>query len=220
MMAQESPQPDVRSIDSHNKRKRPDSEPIPPNKRVRLDAALNLTSADDVKTLGSLETKYDVQLHSVISSSKIQKKVTSILRHLAPSSSTEKTKVSILHAKGSDAGKLVSIAEIAKREIGKDKDDQRHWFQYIALGEELKERPRDDGKSVIEETKLGGEDVDDQDDDGDFEVMKTPFERAIERQPLVRGVPILSLFLSRVSIEELKKRYGEQTNAPPIQKSK
>ncbi|KAI0007935.1 hypothetical protein F4779DRAFT_483017 [Xylariaceae sp. FL0662B] len=220
-MSQGSPQIGGRSSDSHNKRKRTSAEPSIPNKRARLDAVLNLTSSDDVKALELVESKYDVQIHSILSSSRIQKKVSSILRHLGPSSSAAKTRVSILHARAADAGKLVSIAEIAKREIAKTNDDRPHWFQHIALGEALKERPRDDGKSVVEETKLGGgRGPNDDQGDSDFEVMKTPFERAIEGQPLLRGVPVMSLFLSRVPIEELKKPYGEQTNAPPIQKAR
>ncbi|KAI0838679.1 hypothetical protein F5Y06DRAFT_41627 [Hypoxylon sp. FL0890] len=199
-----------RAGDSPTKRKRADTNPIPPNKRARLEASLNLSSTEDVKTLQAVESKYEVQVHSIISSSKIQKKVVSVLRHLT-SPPTNKTGVSILRAKAPDAGKLVSIAEIAKRELEKRTDDRCRWFQYIALGEELKEIPRGEGNTVIEETKLG----DAGEDDDDFEIMKTPFQRAIEGQPRVRGVPIMSLFLSRVSIEELKKRYGEQTNADP-----
>ncbi|KAI1418613.1 hypothetical protein F5Y13DRAFT_3387 [Hypoxylon sp. FL1857] len=194
--------------DSPTKRKRADTNPIPPNKRARLEASLNLSSTEDVKTLEAVESKYEARIHSIISSSKIQKKVVSVLQHIT-SSATNKTSVSILRAKAADTGKLVSIAEIAKRELEKRTDSGRIWFQYIALGEELKEIPRGEGNTVIEETKLGGA------DDDDFEVMKTPFQRAIEGQPRLRGVPIMSLFLSRVSIEELKKRYGEQTNADP-----
>ncbi|KAI6089874.1 hypothetical protein F4821DRAFT_43935 [Hypoxylon rubiginosum] len=216
MTAPGNPQKGNQSSDSPTKRKRADTIPNPvhPNKRARLETSLNVSSAEDIRTLQAVESKYEVQVQSVISSSKIQKKVTSILRYLAvpPNgdavSPAQKTRVVVLRAKASDAGKLVSIAEIAKRELGKDNDGEHVWYQYISLGEELKEIPRDDGNTIIEETRLGG-------DDDDFETMKTPFERAIEGQPRLRGVPIMSLFLCRASIEELKKRYGEQTNASP-----
>ncbi|KAI1750774.1 hypothetical protein F4782DRAFT_232796 [Xylaria castorea] len=222
------------------KRKRADTnEPITTNnKRQCLTKSLCLSDTDDAKALDVIDARYEVQLQSVISSSKIQQRVTAMLRHLTPptqsssteSSSTEpppdtatsKTRVSILRAKATEAGKLVSIAEIAKREIeeeqpaGSDGKASR-WFQYIALGEELIQKPRNEGNTIIEETVLGGPNADkrDHDEDDEFEVMKTPFERAIEGRPLVRGVPVMSLFLSRSSIEELKKRYGEQTNVPP-----
>ncbi|KAI4867383.1 hypothetical protein F4820DRAFT_211048 [Hypoxylon rubiginosum] len=218
MTALESPRKDNQSSDSPTKRKRADTVPIPfsSNKRARLETSLNVSSAEDIKVLQAVESKYEVQVQSVISSSKIQKKVTSILQYLsAPPNSdatsiAQKARVAVLRAKASEAGKLISIAEIAKRELAKGKDDGRNWFQYISLGEELKEIPRDDGNTTIEETRLG-----DGEDDAGFETMKTPFERAIESQPRLRGVPIMSLFLSRASIEELKKRYGEQTNANP-----
>lgn len=172
-----------------------------------------------------------------------------MLRYLAPPpqpSSAEptpdtvksKTRISVLRAKSTDTGKLVSIAEIAKREIEKELpvgdsaageagqeqgSKTGRWFQYIALGEELQQKRRAEDNTVIEETVLGGlggdkEDRDEDEDEDeveDFEVMKTPFERAIEGRPLVRGVPVMSLFLSRSPIEELKRRYGEQTNTPP-----
>ncbi|OTB07076.1 hypothetical protein M426DRAFT_318442 [Hypoxylon sp. CI-4A] len=202
-------------IESPTKRKRADTNPIPPNKRAKLETSLNISSSEDIKTLQAVDSKYEVQVHSVISSSKIQKKVTSVLRHLN-SPSTVKTNVSVLRAKASDAGKLVSIAEIAKRELGKQTDPDGNWYQYIALGEELKEIPRSDGNTIIEETKLGGARGGSRDDDDDdFETMKTPFERAIQGQPRMRGVPIMNLFLCRISIEELKRRYGEQTNTLP-----
>lgn len=43
-----------------------------------------------------------------------------------------------------------------------------------------------------------------------FEVMKTPFERVLEEEdrPKVRCMPTLTLYLSRVRIESLKKLYG------------
>lgn len=43
-----------------------------------------------------------------------------------------------------------------------------------------------------------------------FETMKTPFERALdaEGKPKIRGLATLTLYLSRVRIESLKKIYG------------
>ncbi|KAK6950822.1 hypothetical protein Daesc_007347 [Daldinia eschscholtzii] len=208
MNAPRGPQRGNKTTDTSTKRKRADTEPIAPNKKTKLEASLNLSSTEDIKMLQSLESKYDVRVHSIISSSKIQKKVAGILQHLT-NRTTSKTSVIVLRAKAPDTGKLVSIAEIAKRELGKRTDDAHVWFQYIALGEELKEIPRGGGNTIIEETKLGDT------GDDDFETMKTPFERAIEGQPRWRGIPVMSLFLSQVPIEELKKRYGEQTNAEP-----
>ncbi|GAW19744.1 hypothetical protein ANO14919_092330 [Xylariales sp. No.14919] len=227
------------------KRKRSDTsnstEPTSTNnKRQCLANSLCPSSSDDAKVLSAIDTRYEVQLQSVISSSKIKQRVLAMLRHLTPpltSSTVEpttnmvisKTRVSVLRAKATEASKLISIAEIAKREIERERlssggavsEAERRsiigcWFQYIALGEELHKKKREEGNTVIEETVLGGPGPDESghDEDDEFEVMKTPFERAIEGRPLVRGVPVMSLFLSRSSIEELKRRYGEQTNTP------
>ncbi|KAI0110900.1 hypothetical protein GGR51DRAFT_547550 [Nemania sp. FL0031] len=212
---------------------------ITSNKRQCLTSSLCPSNDDDAKILDAIDARYDVQLQSVISSSKIQKRVSAILRHLAqaiPSPSAEspaekgtpKTRVSILRAKATEVGKLISIAEIAKREIEKEQpngdvageaDQERkagRWFQYIALGEELQKKQRVEDNTTIEGTVLGGSGSDGKgDEDDEFEVMKTPFERAIQGRPLVRGVPVMSLFLSRSPVEELRKRYGEQTNTTP-----
>ena len=179
--------------------------------------------------LAELSVKYNVHPASVISSSKIQKKVTSVLRHLTTATAA-KPRVSVLRAKAADAGKLISISEIAKRELAKDQSKDVYagrWFQYIGLGEEVHEVPRDvEGRTIVEDTILGArstEEMDadktrrkeaeaEDDDDGGFEHMKTPFERAIEGRPRKRAVPMMCLFLSRVPITELSKRYGEQSN--------
>lgn len=205
----------------------------PPAKKTRLASDLSISAPDDSRLLDSIEAKYHVQLHSVISSSKIQNKVTSVLRHLTvtPLSSTKpasaaKPRISILRAKASDAGKLISIAEIAKREINsrrKDDETAGFWYQYIGLGQDVKERPK--SMAVVEETIIGEkiedeheEEEEGEDDNDDFEYMKTPLERAIEGRPKKQAIAIMSLFLARESIDELKRRYGEQTNPNPVKR--
>ena len=255
-----------------NKKARP--SPVP---HLGTRLGLGLASQDDpvaaasAAVVDSLEDRYDVQLLSVASASKIQNRVIHILQHIGsgsgdctrradagaeatpPSTTTTtagakgKPKVSILRAKASDAGKLVTIAEIAKRELekpggeGAAAGEGPRWFQYTALGEEINHIPRggakgkggkkDDGQAAKLRRNRGGAaaaaddegeaeggdgaDNDDGDSDEDFETMKTPMERAIEGRPRLRGTPVMSIFLSRVSVEQLKKQYGEQTNAAP-----
>jgi len=132
----------------------------------------------------------------------------------------------MMKAKAGVASKMISIAEIAKREIGKEGGK---WFQYNCVEgvmEELKEKPKK-GKESKEKGKDGGGekgvlDAEKEGDDGEseeestaFETMKTPFERANEEKAKVRVVPIMSLYLSRVRIDGLRKAYGEQTNTLP-----
>ncbi|KAI2623788.1 hypothetical protein GGS21DRAFT_333086 [Xylaria nigripes] len=208
------------------------------NKRQCLTDSLCLSSSDDLKVMGTMTTRYEVLLLSVISSSKIQKRVSTILRHLTPptqssGTGTSKARISVLRAKATQASKLVSIAEIAKREIEKEQPTSSieagdagrgnegrtgRWFQYIALGEEFQQKQPHQGGTIIEDTVIGGQGADANDSGGDeeLEVTQTPFERAVEGRPTVRGIPIMSLFLSRSSIQDLKRRYGEQTNALPM----
>ena len=256
------------------------------NPKPGLSARLGLATAQGDTAAAAafddrIEDKYDVQVLGVASASKIQKRVVHVLQHIgrgaaitpAPTAATASTttaaavettvasgkpRISILRARAADAGKLVTIAEIAKRELEKEEErgggegegegeegpgeggaskttDEGRWFQYTALGEEVNEIPRGGGggkgKSKGKERKgkksVGGDAApgdgeedgkgsdDDDDDDDDFETMKTPLERALERRPLLRGTPVMSIFLSRVPVEELRRRYGEQTNAAP-----
>lgn len=205
----------------------------PPTKKARLAADLSISRPDDRKALETVESKYDVQIHSIVSSTKIQKKVASVLRHLQEPDATAvgaeaapgRPRVIVLRGPAAVAGKLVSIAEIAKREVAAQ--ESGHWFQYIALGQDIKESPRE-RPAIVEETILDGRNTaskddsargsdDEDDEEDDFEYMKTPFERAIEGKPRKHAVAVMSLFLARVPVDELKRRFGEQNNTTSAQ---
>ncbi|KAH8670810.1 hypothetical protein BX600DRAFT_433965 [Xylariales sp. PMI_506] len=209
-------------------------------KRPRLAVDLCITSAEDQQSLAAVESKCDVQVHSVISSSKIQKKVASVLRHLNGDSSDRSTlatkpRVSILRARAADVGKLISIAEIAKREIEKHHSNRSEdepnrtvagrWFQYIALGSETTETPKIveaiAPRSSNDKCGSGGDGEDDEHGGtAEFEVMQTPFERALQRRPQKHAVAVMNLFLALVPVEELRKRFGVQTNNDGAQNGK
>ena len=67
---------------TQQKRKRVDEVPSADagddsaNKRARLASDLHITSDEDKRALELVNSRCDVQIHSVISSSKIQKKIT------------------------------------------------------------------------------------------------------------------------------------------------
>ncbi|APA12650.1 predicted protein [Sclerotinia sclerotiorum 1980 UF-70] len=165
-----------------------------------------------------LTRTYQTTQMSILSSSQIQKKASRILSILSTFSFSDPTPhVVLLSAKAPVACKLISIAEIVKRELA---NNGAKWFQYNVVGELSTTIPRSYTEIGKDETeKEGGDEGDVEMKDGGeeeaFEVMKTPFERALEAEerPKVRGVATLSLYLSRVRIESLKKIYGEQTNA-------
>lgn len=93
---------------------------------------------------------------------------------------------------------MISIVEIVKRNVG---GEGGKWFQYIAVDAKLLEKKKEKGKEGKEEA---GNDAE---EDG-FEVMKTPFERIIEDRAKVRSVPVMAIYLSRVRIDDLRKKHG------------
>ena len=175
------------------------------------------TSSANTESLGELASTHDVLYSSIISSSQIEKKVTAILKHLSTVSDA-KPAVVMLHSKAKVASKLISVVEIAKREIA---GGGEKWFQYNAVEGVLEERAEEkekDGKEVAKDVvrgEGGGESMDvkekdeeDEEEEESFETMKTPFERAIEGKAKVRAVPGMTTYLSRVRIEVLRKKYG------------
>jgi hypothetical protein len=162
---------------------------------------------------GDVGFTHDISQISILTSTKIEKKVSFVLEKLAqyPAIPPSKPAVVFLHSKAVAASKLITIVEIAKREIAAKGGK---WFQYNALSQLMEERKRRKHDSSHGEQKESM-DVDrleksgDEEEEGDsFEVMKTPFERAIEGTPKVRAVPIMAIYLSRVRIESLRKKYG------------
>ncbi|KAL2071609.1 hypothetical protein VTL71DRAFT_12844 [Oculimacula yallundae] len=178
---------------------------------------------------------------SVISSSNISKKVSRILEILSPQSHSKEgggdakdkgkgkvmgKDVVMLYAKAPVACKLVSIVEIVKREVAKEGGK---WFAYCGVGEVVAPRAalispplgkeKKKGSGHFEDSEGGGEgEREESAEEEAFEVMKTPFERALESEarPKVRAMPVMSLYLSRGRIESLRIVYGEQTNAQEI----
>ncbi|OBT82899.1 hypothetical protein VE02_08581 [Pseudogymnoascus sp. 03VT05] len=111
----------------------------------------------------------------------------------------------IAWAKARSAGKLVSVVEVVKRELGAEGGV---WFQYNGLGEGFVGVARDGGEGE----DGGGDGEGDVEEEG-FEKMKTRIERAIEGTEKVRIVPVMTVYLSRVRVEALREAYGEQTNS-------
>ncbi|TVY23742.1 hypothetical protein LHYA1_G006715 [Lachnellula hyalina] len=168
------------------------------------------TSSADTESLGDLASTHDVLRMSIISSTQMEKKVTAILKYL---DTPEKAAVVMLHSKAKVASKLISIVEIAKREIAAGGGK---WFQYNVVEGVLEEKSEGEHGEDEGGVKIGEVDnidvEDEEEEEESFETMKTPFERAIEGKPKVRAVPGMTTYLSRVRIDRLGKKYGEQTN--------
>lgn len=190
----------------------------------------------------SLQARYDISTMSIISSSKIETKVKTLLARLENFSWANKDgkpAIVVLSAKAAVAGKMVSVVEIAKREIETQK---AKWWQYSRVyGQitELKEKPgkgpkggktlfewenerarkedagpNDMGEEAQDSTMADVEGVDEVEEDafepvgqnGD-ETHVTPTEM-IEARKKIRAVPVMTIYMSRVPVVELKQAYG------------
>ena len=188
------------------------------------------------------QDKYEIISMSILSSSKIEQKVRTLLLHLSESdyaNTKARPTVVMLHAKGDVASKMVSIVEIAKAEIQKENG---RLYQYNRLHGETSElkvkKPKrtGTGKTVAEWTKehpgvenpsreISNEHgkhtldtVDQSEDDLEladtaedaFETMAPPSRGhdILEAGKKVRAYPVLTIYLARVPIPELKDLHG------------
>jgi hypothetical protein len=166
--------------------------------------------------LATLKPKYDVLTASIISSTKIQARVTRSLHQLRDGKLQNETRIPgvvLLHARQPEVCKMITVAETVKRTL--EKEDKR-WYQYNQLYV-VAPRAQTKEKDTIEETISGNpEDQagDDDDDDDDFETMESRFKRAILPQRPDRLPRSLRIFISTVHLPELvaKGAFTLQTN--------
>ncbi|KAJ0343604.1 hypothetical protein COL154_010750 [Colletotrichum chrysophilum] len=165
------------------------------------------TPAPHDALLAELRTKYDILPAFTISSTKIHKRVTWLLLHLRKNDGDARKRAVLLYARLDEVGKMITISEQVKRIVAEE--DGGRWYQYNKMYE-LPPKAE-----VVEETMLdGGRAGNDTDDDDDFEVMESRFEKAVMPQPK-KGTPkSLSIFLSLEPMPELKAQEGvtQQTN--------
>lgn len=173
--------------------------------------------------IAALAPTYDIHTLAITSSSKISAKVSRLLTQLENgfdlSRTGQKPAIVALVAKAVAANKLVSVVEVAKRALG---EQGARWWQYSGVQgrmEEMrvegkeKEGRRLGGKANakgdevdgegMEDVRMeeGGEDVDEEEEQA--------FETMVEKErKKVRTVPVLTIYLSRVQVPELKGRYG------------
>ena len=190
--------------------------------------------------LQHLASRYEFTTMSIISSSKINQKVSSLLKSLEKFNFADmnaKPGVVVLTAKSNTAAKMISIVEIAKRSIDKEK---ARWYEYSRLHGEITElkvkapqivnggKSSQDRKQGQDEVVPGAapravesEDVHMAEsevkaaDEADFENMDSATVRAIgtsleepEPRKKVRAVPVMVTYMTRVSIPEFKAAYG------------
>ncbi|KAK7542231.1 uncharacterized protein J3D65DRAFT_613055 [Phyllosticta citribraziliensis] len=144
----------------------------------------------------------------VVASSKIQAKVRAVLTALSSNPSPEADNVVVLlQARAPAANKLISVAEIAKREL---EHERRSWWSYVGVKGLLVELGSKDNRKP---SKQGGSDASqdaEQDESSDAEddaFEPLPGQRD---QKKVRNVPVMNLYLATKPIPALRTPYGEQ----------
>ena len=137
--------------------------------------------------------KYDLTTINIISSTQISKATTRILKTLAQTPKDNKHPIVALTAKARVANKLISIVEIAKRDLASRKVTL---FQYTALSSEMVEISKKAPSSK-------GDEGDEESDDA-FEAVAASDVPATK----MREMPVLTIYLSTVSIKELKIAHG------------
>jgi len=192
--------------------------------------------------LQSLKAKYEFSTMSIISSSKIETKVKTLLTRLGTFSWANKDAkpvVVILSAKAGVANKMISVVEIAKREL---EVQGAKWWQYSRVHSqvtELKEKPgkgtdggktllqweteqaakskaeAQDLKDVVEDSNMIDADGAEEDEEDAFEAVAPngndstiPPTEEITARKKIRAVPVMTIYMSRVHVEELKQAYG------------
>jgi hypothetical protein len=194
-----------------------ETNPTPPAAADQSNVAFPI--AECPPNTVDLTRTHDLTTMTIISSTQIQTKVLRVLENLSvyPAPPNEKPRVVMMKAKAGVASKMISIAEIAKREIGKGGGK---WFQYNAVEgvmEELQMEVKKGKKATEMEDKEKGrgggegegkEEEESEEETTAFETMKTPFERVNEEKAKVRAVPNMSLYLARVRIDSLRKAYA------------
>ncbi|PMD27446.1 hypothetical protein NA56DRAFT_590873 [Hyaloscypha hepaticicola] len=221
-----SPEPALTNNGEKDKKQNGLEQDKEAEKSMQLDSTIAASGANESSTnanagsrvLTGLENTHNITTMSIISSSHIQQKVTRALDILSeyPAVPPAKPKVVMLYSKAAVASKMITIAEIVKREIAKAGGK---WYQYNKLNKVVEEKVEKAGSAKKEKSTSGNVPMAENGDDGsgkeseeEFETMKTPFERAIEGKPKIRAIPVMTIYLSRVRIDSLRRDHTEQTN--------
>lgn len=152
----------------------------------------------------TLETKYGLIRINIASSSQISSLTAKVIASLEEDSEqSEKPTIVIMTAKSRVASKLISIVEIAKREL---EAKGVKCFQYSAVSSQMVELPdrSKDGQKKDDARSMGAT-ADDEISDDAFEVMGDEKPAGGTK---IRALPVLTVYLAKASVKELKNAYG------------
>lgn len=150
----------------------------------------------------SLSGRYDLVTFGVGGGTQISSRTSAVVGKLstAPSDGEAKPTVVSLTAASRAAGKLISIVEIAKRELVARGVKV---YQYNALSSRMTDIPRQNKRTQEGEVPVVANAAESESDDA-FEVMGGVQENGTKK----RNVPVMTVYLSTASVKELKTAFG------------
>lgn len=174
------------------------------------------TPTNDLRLLNAeLEKTYNVRHTTVLSSNKLSKRIRQTLEHINVAS--EERPLAVLSAKAPVTAKLISIVEIVKRQSTDGKVYQYSTVTSVIVDKESlnKERKKrlcpKEGVGLAANEEGDDKTVDVEEEDDAFETMKHPGHLHTwdpTETKKIRAVPLLTVYLARHPIPELKKALG------------
>jgi hypothetical protein len=159
-------------------------------------SAFNKMAIDE----SALAQNYNLITLSVTSSTQISNRAVAVIEKLQATSNDDRPDLLVLRSKARTVSKLISIVEIAKRELAKT---GHKCFQYNALSSEMIEIERNP-KQGANGSKDGAADANESESDDAFETMGTGPKTGTKK----RLVPVMTTYLCATSVKELNNAYG------------
>ncbi|KAK6435956.1 hypothetical protein LTR95_007856 [Oleoguttula sp. CCFEE 5521] len=151
-----------------------------------------------------LESKYAIARMRIRSGTQVSTRTAQVISKLAsPTPDDLSPALVVLQASNRDANKLITVTEIAKRDL---LSNGIQVFQYTALSSQMIEIERKPAPKPPTATGAGGEEGEVSDD-----AFQTIGETDIKvLGPKTRAVPVLTVYLASRPVRELKVEFGEQ----------
>lgn len=147
----------------------------------------------------TLPAKYELVRLNVASGTKLATRAADVVQNLSTGVASDKPVIVSLSTPSRNANKLISVVEIAKREL---KATGIKVYQYSALSSEtvhVERKPKQPASTAQEINDEAGNDSDDA-----FETMGDKHLHG----PKQRTIPVMTTYLSVSSVKELMQKYG------------
>ena len=202
-----------------------------PDRTIAPADATEINTKPDIKGsnilpahLAHLTKKYSFAIVAIKSHSKINSKVKAMIQHMSRfdfMDLTIKPGVVALDAGASDASKLITTIEILKKDIFENNRSGK-WYQYNRVASELVQIPRKFSKMDMPvRGRAPAQDDEDAMDLGALSIADaaaSATNNQVNTDTKSRAMPMMTIYMSRVPVPELRQEFGEQNNEEDIVK--